>query len=175
MSTVCSSHVSLECSHADGLYRGDGPYPSTGAASPRSGHQACRRGQYRGTRQSLIVRVNALMISSQSRIVQLQEKKAAMVDATLSPDDSAMGRLTPEDLGFLFRVSGCLISICEEVLTVLVVVRSCHVLLYRLYTHLVVLVRGLGPWHNFSFIYFHVVGGRRTAKVNYLPTLRQAS
>ena len=115
------------------------------------------------------------MISSQSRIVQLQEKKAAMVDATLSPDDSAMGRLTPEDLGFLFRVSDCLISICEEVLTVLVVVRSYHVLLYRLYTHLVVLVRGLGPWHNFSFIYFHVVGGRRTAKVNYLPTLRQAS
>ena len=37
----------------------------------------------------------------------------------------------------------------EEVLTVLVVVRSCHVLLYRLYTHLVVLVRGPGPWHNF--------------------------
>ncbi|KZT74470.1 hypothetical protein DAEQUDRAFT_660154 [Daedalea quercina L-15889] len=43
--------------------------------------------------------------SIESRIVQLQEKKAAMVDATLSSDDSAMGRLTPEDLGFLFRVS----------------------------------------------------------------------
>lgn len=28
-----------------------------------------------------------------------------MVDATLSTDDSAMGRLTPEDLSFLFRVS----------------------------------------------------------------------
>ncbi|CAL1703495.1 unnamed protein product [Somion occarium] len=36
--------------------------------------------------------------SIESRIVQLQEKKAAMVDATLSADDSAMGRLTPEDL-----------------------------------------------------------------------------
>ncbi|KAF8966406.1 SNF2 family N-terminal domain-containing protein [Flammula alnicola] len=44
--------------------------------------------------------------SIESRIVQLQEKKSAMVDATLSADDSAMGRLTPEDLGFLFRVSG---------------------------------------------------------------------
>ncbi|TFY82917.1 hypothetical protein EWM64_g1085 [Hericium alpestre] len=35
--------------------------------------------------------------SIESRIVQLQEKKSAMVDATLSTDDSAMGRLTPED------------------------------------------------------------------------------
>ncbi|KAJ7896017.1 DNA repair protein rad16 [Mycena olivaceomarginata] len=43
--------------------------------------------------------------SIESRIVQLQEKKSAMVDATLSADDSAMGRLTPADLGFLFRVS----------------------------------------------------------------------
>ncbi|TCD69165.1 DNA repair protein rad16 [Steccherinum ochraceum] len=40
--------------------------------------------------------------SIESRIIQ--EKKAAMVDATLSADDSAMGRLTPEDLGFLFRL-----------------------------------------------------------------------
>ncbi|KAJ6612169.1 SNF2 family N-terminal domain-containing protein [Mycena sp. CBHHK59/15] len=38
--------------------------------------------------------------SIESRIVQLQEKKSAMVDATLSSDDSAMGRLTPEDVGF---------------------------------------------------------------------------
>ncbi|OAX40604.1 hypothetical protein K503DRAFT_687226 [Rhizopogon vinicolor AM-OR11-026] len=42
--------------------------------------------------------------SIERRIIQLQEKKLAMVDATLSTDDSAMGRLTPEDLGFLFRV-----------------------------------------------------------------------
>ncbi|KAG8796983.1 DNA repair protein rad16 [Serendipita sp. 399] len=41
--------------------------------------------------------------SIESRIVQLQEKKSAMVEATLSTDDSAMGRLTPEDLSFLFR------------------------------------------------------------------------
>ncbi|KAF9551556.1 hypothetical protein CPC08DRAFT_647581 [Agrocybe pediades] len=40
--------------------------------------------------------------SIESRIVQLQEKKSAMVDATLSTDDSAMGRLTPEDVGFVF-------------------------------------------------------------------------
>lgn len=42
--------------------------------------------------------------SIESRIVQLQEKKSAMVEATLSTDDSAMGRLTPEDLSFLFRL-----------------------------------------------------------------------
>ncbi|CAE6511630.1 unnamed protein product [Rhizoctonia solani] len=36
--------------------------------------------------------------SIESRIVQLQEKKSAMVDATLSSDDNAIGRLTPEDL-----------------------------------------------------------------------------
>lgn len=42
--------------------------------------------------------------SIESRIVQLQEKKAAMIDATLSADESAMGRLTPADLGFLFRL-----------------------------------------------------------------------
>ncbi|RPD62100.1 hypothetical protein L226DRAFT_509025 [Lentinus tigrinus ALCF2SS1-7] len=42
--------------------------------------------------------------SIESRIIQLQEKKAAMVDATLSTDESAMGRLTPQDLGFLFRL-----------------------------------------------------------------------
>ncbi|TFK88380.1 hypothetical protein K466DRAFT_520961 [Polyporus arcularius HHB13444] len=42
--------------------------------------------------------------SIESRIIQLQEKKSAMVDATLSSDESAMGRLTPDDLGFLFRL-----------------------------------------------------------------------
>ena len=36
--------------------------------------------------------------SIENRIIQLQEKKAAMVDATLSADDSAMGRLTPDDV-----------------------------------------------------------------------------
>ncbi|CAE6460934.1 unnamed protein product, partial [Rhizoctonia solani] len=41
--------------------------------------------------------------SIESRIVQLQEKKSAMVDATLSADDNAIGRLTPDDLSFLFR------------------------------------------------------------------------
>ncbi|KAG9317078.1 P-loop containing nucleoside triphosphate hydrolase protein [Chiua virens] len=51
--------------------------------------------------------------SIESRIIQLQEKKSAMVNATLSTDESAMGRLTPEDLGFLFRY--CNYSMCPQV------------------------------------------------------------
>lgn len=34
--------------------------------------------------------------------LQLQEKKSAMVNATLSADDQAMGRLTPEDVSFSY-------------------------------------------------------------------------
>ncbi|KAG8895474.1 DNA repair protein rad16, partial [Tulasnella sp. 408] len=57
--------------------------------------------------ESRIVQVWVFLVSSGAVLsakIQLQEKKSAMVDATLSTDDSAMGRLTPEDLGFLFRL-----------------------------------------------------------------------
>ncbi|KAF8119800.1 P-loop containing nucleoside triphosphate hydrolase protein [Boletus edulis] len=43
--------------------------------------------------------------SIESRIVQLQEKKSAMVNATLSTDESAMGRLTLEDVRLNFPCS----------------------------------------------------------------------
>ncbi|KAL0949077.1 hypothetical protein HGRIS_009172 [Hohenbuehelia grisea] len=59
-----------------------------------------RLGQHRPVKAIKLVVEDSI----ESRIVQLQEKKSAMVDATLSTDDSAMGRLTPEDLGFLFRL-----------------------------------------------------------------------
>ncbi|KIJ70617.1 hypothetical protein HYDPIDRAFT_77257 [Hydnomerulius pinastri MD-312] len=59
-----------------------------------------RLGQHRPVKAIKLV----IEDSIESRIIQLQEKKSAMVDAALSTDDSAMGRLTPEDLGFLFRV-----------------------------------------------------------------------
>jgi hypothetical protein len=48
--------------------------------------------------------------SIESRIVQLQEKKSAMIDATLSTDDSAMGRLTPEDVRFYPLLPGILVD-----------------------------------------------------------------
>ncbi|KAF9268324.1 hypothetical protein L218DRAFT_995053 [Marasmius fiardii PR-910] len=59
-----------------------------------------RLGQHRPVKAIKLVVEDSI----ESRIVQLQEKKSAMVDATLNPDDSAMGRLTPDDLQFLFRV-----------------------------------------------------------------------
>lgn len=56
-----------------------------------------RLGQHRPVRAVKIV----IEDSIESRIIQLQEKKMAMVDATLSADDQAMGRLTPTDVGFI--------------------------------------------------------------------------
>lgn len=56
-----------------------------------------RLGQHRPVKAVKIV----IEDSIESRIIQLQEKKMAMVDATLSADDQAMGRLTPEDASFL--------------------------------------------------------------------------
>ena len=56
-----------------------------------------RLGQHRPVKAIKIV----IEDSIESRIIQLQEKKMAMVDATLSTDDQAMGRLTPADVCFL--------------------------------------------------------------------------
>jgi len=56
-----------------------------------------RLGQHRPVKAIKIV----IEDSIESRIIQLQEKKMAMVDATLSADDQAMGRLTPADVGSL--------------------------------------------------------------------------
>jgi hypothetical protein len=56
-----------------------------------------RLGQHRPVRAVKIV----IEDSIESRIIQLQEKKMAMVDATLSADDQAMGRLTPADVSSL--------------------------------------------------------------------------
>lgn len=43
--------------------------------------------------------------SIEDQIVQLQAKKLAMTDAALSRDpDAALGKLTVEDLGFLFKL-----------------------------------------------------------------------
>ena len=60
-----------------------------------------RLGQHRPVRAVKIV----IEDSIESRIIQLQEKKMAMVDATLSADDQAMGRLTPADVGLLISLT----------------------------------------------------------------------
>lgn len=44
--------------------------------------------------------------SVESRIVQLQEKKANLIRGTINKDESqALEKLTPEDMQFLFRGS----------------------------------------------------------------------
>ncbi|KAJ7058053.1 SNF2 family N-terminal domain-containing protein [Mycena amicta] len=59
-----------------------------------------RLGQHRPVKAIKLVVEDSI----ESRIIQLQEKKSAMVDATLSADDQAMGRLTPQDVSvFFFR------------------------------------------------------------------------
>ena len=63
-------------------------------ALPEAMDRIHRLGQHRPVKAVKIV----IEDSIESRIIQLQEKKMAMVDATLSADDQAMGRLTPTDV-----------------------------------------------------------------------------
>ncbi|KAF8450980.1 SNF2 family N-terminal domain-containing protein [Boletus edulis BED1] len=60
--------------------------------------------------------------SIESRIVQLQEKKSAMVNATLSTDESAMGRLTPEDVRMKFTCLRVVLAdlVCHALARILV-------------------------------------------------------
>lgn len=64
----------------------------------QSGDRVHRIGQYRP------VKITRLCIedSIESRIIELQEKKATMVHATINKDNEAINRLTPADLQFLF-------------------------------------------------------------------------
>ncbi|KAF8872561.1 hypothetical protein CPB85DRAFT_1444959 [Mucidula mucida] len=64
-----------------------------------------RLGQHRPVKAIKLVVEDSI----ESRIVQLQEKKSAMVDATLSTDESAMGRLTPDDM-FALKESVAILS-----------------------------------------------------------------
>ncbi|KAG0320628.1 DNA repair protein rad16 [Dissophora globulifera] len=57
-----------------------------------------RIGQYRPILITRLIIENSI----ESRILQLQEKKQAMVDSTIGKDPGALARLTPEDLRFLF-------------------------------------------------------------------------
>ncbi|KAF9196683.1 DNA repair protein rad16 [Haplosporangium sp. Z 27] len=57
-----------------------------------------RIGQFRPILITRIIIENSI----ESRILQLQEKKQAMVDSTIGKDPAALARLTPEDLRFLF-------------------------------------------------------------------------
>lgn len=64
----------------------------------QSGDRVHRIGQHRP------VRITRMVIedSIESRIIELQEKKANMIHATIGHDDAAMNKLTPADMQFLF-------------------------------------------------------------------------
>lgn len=64
----------------------------------QSGDRVHRIGQYRP------VKITRFCIedSIESRIIELQDKKANMIHATINHDDAAINRLTPDDLQFLF-------------------------------------------------------------------------
>lgn len=59
-----------------------------------------RLGQYRPIVVTRLIIENSI----ESRIIQLQEKKGAMIEAALAKDDKAMGRLSVADLAFLFSL-----------------------------------------------------------------------
>ncbi|ANB13991.1 DNA repair protein RAD16 [Sugiyamaella lignohabitans] len=65
----------------------------------QSGDRVHRIGQHRP------VKITRLVIedSIESRIIELQEKKAQMIQATIESDDGAMNKLTPADMQFLFQ------------------------------------------------------------------------
>lgn len=71
--------------------------------NPSAEWQAADRVHRLGQRRP--VRITRLIVenSIESRIVELQEKKAQMIQATVSTDEAAMNRLTPEDMSFLFN------------------------------------------------------------------------
>ncbi|CDK24274.1 unnamed protein product [Kuraishia capsulata CBS 1993] len=64
----------------------------------QSGDRVHRIGQHRP------VKITRFCIedSIESRIIELQEKKANMINATINHDDAAVNKLTPGDLQFLF-------------------------------------------------------------------------
>ncbi|CAO3630329.1 unnamed protein product [Cunninghamella echinulata] len=57
-----------------------------------------RLGQHRPIRITRLIIENSI----ESRIVQLQEKKTALVSSTIDKDLSAMDRLSVDDFKFLF-------------------------------------------------------------------------
>ncbi|GAA5832025.1 hypothetical protein JCM3766R1_003691 [Sporobolomyces carnicolor] len=62
--------------------------------------RAHRLGQHRPIKVTRLIIENSI----ESRILELQKKKENLAASTLGDDDKAMGRLSPEDLAFLFSL-----------------------------------------------------------------------
>jgi len=66
--------------------------------------QAADRIHRIGQHRPIIVKRMIIENSIEARIVELQNKKSAMIEAAIGKDDSAMGRLSVADLQFLFQM-----------------------------------------------------------------------
>ncbi|KAK0522956.1 DNA repair protein rad16 [Tilletia horrida] len=66
--------------------------------------QAADRIHRIGQHRPIIVKRMIIENSIEARIVELQNKKSAMIEAAIGKDDSAMGRLSVADLQFLFTL-----------------------------------------------------------------------
>lgn len=66
--------------------------------------QAMDRIHRLGQHRPIIVKRMVIENSIESRIIELQNKKSAMIEAAIGKDDGAMGRLSVSDLRFLFTL-----------------------------------------------------------------------
>lgn len=66
--------------------------------------QAMDRIHRLGQHRPIVVKRMVIENSIESRIIELQNKKSAMIEAAIGKDDGAMGRLSVSDLRFLFTL-----------------------------------------------------------------------
>ncbi|WFC98418.1 DNA repair protein rad16 [Malassezia yamatoensis] len=66
--------------------------------------QAMDRIHRLGQHRPIVVKRMIIENSIESRIIELQNKKSAMIEAAIGNDESAMGRLSVDDLRFLFTL-----------------------------------------------------------------------
>ncbi|KZF24640.1 hypothetical protein L228DRAFT_245623 [Xylona heveae TC161] len=71
--------------------------------NPAAEWQSADRCHRIGQKRPCVITRLCIEDSVESRMVMLQEKKAAMINGTINNDDVALEKLTPEDMQFLFR------------------------------------------------------------------------
>ncbi|UZJ52225.1 hypothetical protein CBS101457_001545 [Exobasidium rhododendri] len=74
------------------------------AWNPSVETQAMDRIHRLGQHRPIVVKRFVIENSIEDRIIDLQYKKLAMIEAAIGKDDSAMGRLSVSDMNFLFRL-----------------------------------------------------------------------
>jgi DNA repair protein RAD16 len=71
--------------------------------NPAAEWQSADRCHRIGQKRPCVITRLCIEDSVESRMVQLQEKKANMINGTINNDKTSMEKLTPEDMEFLFR------------------------------------------------------------------------